>query len=161
VRVQALTETTQAAERSLHDVTVQAERDRAAVHAHEATLQTAVSRLAELHEQINADKARHFEEMSRHAHLQNEAVASKAEMDNLRRERDRMRQRSDIAAESLASLDVELQELLQSETQLLERLVQARRQLQDSKLAHDQLRHQADQNAARVSELRQDRSGLA
>ena len=69
--------------------------------------------------------------MRRSAHLQNEAVASKAQVDNLRRERDRLRQRSDLAATSLASLDLELNELLQAETQSLERLQKSRQHLND------------------------------
>jgi len=111
-----------AAEGSLQDATQQAETHRQEVQRHESDLQAAVSRLAELQAQIGADKTQHFDEMRRAAHLQNEAVASKAQVDNLRRERDRLRQRTNVAAESLASVDVELQELLQAETQLLDRL---------------------------------------
>src|SRR5205807_1015378 len=114
-----------------------------------------------LNDQIAADKTQHFEQMRRSAHLQNEAVAAKAQVDNLRRERDRLRQRSDLAATSLASLDVELQELLQAETQLLERLQKARQHLQEAKLEQDRLHELRDRTTERISELRQQRSGLS
>ena len=59
-----------------------------------------VSRLAELQAADRAPTRRSTSsEMRRAAHLQNEAVASKAQVDNLRRERDRLRQRSDVAAD--------------------------------------------------------------
>src|SRR5207244_10252011 len=132
VHVGALAETTRTAESALQEVTQQAERDRQEVQAHQASLQAAVARLAELNDQIAADKTQHFEQMRRSAHLQNEAVAAKAQVDNLRRERDRLRQRSELAATSLASLDIELQELLDAETTLLDQLQQARHQLQEN-----------------------------
>ena len=118
-------------------------------------------RLAELNEQIAADKTQHFEQMRRAAHLQNEAVASKAHVDNLRRERDRLRQRSELAATSLASVDVELQELLEAEAKLLERLQAARQHLQDDKQEQERLRQLRDRTTERIMELRQQRSGLA
>jgi chromosome segregation protein len=117
--------------------------------------------LAELQTQIAADKTQHLEEMRRAAHLQNEAVAVKAQVDNLRRERDRLRQRSDLAATSLASLDIELQELQQAESQQLERLHQARQAMLESKQEHERFRQLRDRTGERISELRQERSGLA
>src|SRR5205085_1383059 len=91
---------------------------------------------------------------------QNDAVASKAQVDNLRRERDRLRQRSDLAATSLASIDVELQELLQAEAQLLDRLQQSRQKVHETKAEQERLHELRDRSAERVSELRQIRSGL-
>ncbi len=161
VHVRGLIETTRAAETSLHEVTQQAEHERHDVQTHQASLHAAVTRLAELQEQIAADKAQHFEQMRRSAHLQNEAVASKAQVDNLRRERDRLRQRSELAATSLASLDLELQELLEAETQLLDRLQKSRQHMQDYKLEQERLHQLRDRTTERISELRQERSGMA
>ena len=161
VRVRALSESMRAAAGSLQDANQQAETHRQEVQRHESALQAAVSRLAELQAQIGADKTQHFDEMRRAAHLQNEAVASKAQVDNLRRERDRLRQRTHVAAESLASVDVELQELLQAETQLLDRLHQARQNLLENKQEHERFRTLRDRTNERISVLRQDRSGLA
>jgi chromosome segregation protein len=161
VHVRALAETMRSAETALADATSQAESKRQEVERHEATLKAAVTRLAELQTQIAADKTQHLEEMRRAAHLQNEAVAVKAQVDNLRRERDRLRQRSDLAATSLASLDIELQELQQAESQQLERLHQARQAMLESKQEHERFRQLRDRTGERISELRQERSGLA
>ncbi|HZZ82200.1 MAG TPA: AAA family ATPase, partial [Gemmataceae bacterium] len=161
VRVAALAESSRAAETALQTISAQAEHERSEVQTHEATLKAAAARLRELNEQIAADKAQHFEQMRRSAHLQNEAVASKAHVDNLRRERDRLRQRSNVAESSLASLDVELQELLDAESQLLAKLQGSRQRLQDNKLEQDRIRQLRDRTAERISELRQQRSGLA
>lgn len=161
VRVASLAETSRAAEEALQAVSQQAEHERRAVQTHQASLHAATHRLAELGEQIAADKTQHFEEMRRAAHLQNEAVASKAHVDNLRRERDRLRQRSELAATSLASVDGELQELLEAEAQLLQRLQAARQQLQDGKQEQERLRLLRDRTTERIMELRQERSGLA
>ena len=49
--------------------------------------------------QIAARQAEHQDRMRQAAQLQNDAVASKAQVDNLRRERRRLRQRSEQAAE--------------------------------------------------------------
>ncbi|MSQ93252.1 MAG: chromosome segregation protein SMC [Gemmataceae bacterium] len=161
VRVRTLADTTSAAEGALQEAATQAEHDRLEVEVHEAELQATIARLTALHEQVAADKGRHFEEMRRAAHLQNEAVASKAQVDNLRRERDRLRQRSDTAATSLASLDVELQELLQAEAQLVDRLQHARQVLQEQKLEQERLRTLRDRTHERLAEMRQERSALA
>src|SRR5262249_51520906 len=132
-RVAALAQTSREAESALQSVSAQAEHERREVQTHQTSLRAATDRLAELNEEIAADKTQHLEQMRRSAHLQNEAVASKAHVDNLARERDRLRQRSDLAATSLASLDVELQELLDAESQLLGRLQAARQRLADNK----------------------------
>jgi chromosome segregation protein len=161
VRVHALAETTHTAEAELQEVTQQATHERDQVRTHQTALKTATHRLTELNEQIAADKTQHFEQMRRAAHLQNEAVASKAQVDNMRRERDRLRQRSDLAATSLASIDLELGELLEAETQLLGRLQTARQQLQESKTEQERIRQLRDRTTEIISELRQERSGLA
>lgn len=161
LRVQSLAETMRTAEASLAEATVQLNQQRQEVDLHERNLKSAAARLGELQSQIAADKTQHLEEMRRAAHLQNEAVAAKAQVDNLRRERDRLRQRSDLAAVNLASVDLELQELLQAEAILLDRLHQARTRLLEAKQEHDRLRQLREKTGEIISELRQDRSGLA
>ncbi len=161
VHVRVLSESMRSAETSLAEATTQAETQRQEVERHETALKSAESRLAELHTQIAADKTQHLEEMRRSAHLQNEAVAAKAQVDNLRRERDRLRQRSDLAATNLASLDLELQELQQAESQLLDRLHQGRQALLETKQEHERFRQLRDRTAERISEMRQERSARA
>ncbi|MBI1830044.1 MAG: AAA family ATPase, partial [Planctomycetes bacterium] len=65
VRVRALAEMSRAAEVALAEVACQADHERQEVQAHQATLHAATSRLAELNEQIAADKTQHFEQMRR------------------------------------------------------------------------------------------------
>lgn len=161
LHVRSLAESMREAEASLEGATHEAETQRREVERHESSLRLAATRLGELQTQIAADKTEHLEQMRRSAHLQNEAVAAKAQVDNLRRERDRLRQRSDLAATNLASLDVELQELLEAETRLLERLHQARQSLLETKQEHERFRQLRERTGERISALKQDRSGLA
>ena len=161
VRVRALAETTRAAEEWLQEATQQAANEQQAVQAHQTSLEAAVVCLTELHKQIAADKIHHLEQMRRSAHLQNEAVASKAQVNNLRRERDRLRQRSELAATSLASLDIELQELLQADAQHFDRLQLSRQRMQEIKQEQEDLRQLGERTSDQVSEMRQQRSGLA
>ncbi len=160
VLVRSLADTARGAEDALRSVIVQADEHRKALQTQEASLQAATNRLGELNEQIAANQARHLEEMRRSAHLQNEAVASKAQVDNLRRERDRLRHRSDVAAESLASIDLELQELLDAERSVVARWQNARNEISDQKVEQVRLRELLDRTQERISQVLQERSGL-
>ena len=53
------------------------------VHLLEEQLHEAVRRIGELQSQVQADKVRHLEQMRQAAHLQNDAVSYKAQVDNL------------------------------------------------------------------------------
>src|SRR5262249_42952227 len=77
-RFGALTQANQQAETDLTAAETQASGQRLEVMALEERLQATVARLAELDQQVSADKNEHLEQMRRAAHLQNEAVASKA-----------------------------------------------------------------------------------
>jgi chromosome segregation protein len=160
-RVSALAETAGKAAREHSEADAHAGQHRREVEARTTALAATVARLDALHEQLAQDKAEHLEQMRRHAHLQNEAVATHAQLDNLRRERDRLRQRTALAAENLASIDVELEELVAGETQVNDKLAQARRRLQEARQEHERLGRLRDRTAERISELRQERSGLA
>jgi chromosome segregation protein len=160
-RVTALAESEGEAGRHLAEAEAVAGRHRDAVKARTDALAATVARLDELRGQLAADKAEHLEQMRRAAHRQNEAVACRAQLDNLRRERDRLHHRTEQAATSLASLDVELQELIAAEAQVNDRLSGARRRLQEGRHQAEQLRGLRDRTAERISELRQERSGLA
>jgi chromosome segregation protein len=160
-RVAALAGAVGRAREELHDAEVQAERQGRAVLTLEQELQTTVGRLGELNRQLQADKADHLEQMRQAAHLQNDAVSYKAQVDNLRRERERLRLKTEQAAEHLASLDVELEELTAADEQLQTRLAASRQALADQRQEREGLRDLADEAAERVSSLRQERSGLA
>jgi chromosome segregation protein len=137
----------------------QAQRDD--VDRLEADLQATVQRLAQLHDQVEQDKHEHLEQMRQTARLQNDAVSYKAHLDNLARECQRLRHRSEQAAESLASLDVELQELTDADAALQVRLTAAKQTLADQRQERERLRQRRDETGQRVSDLRAQRSGLA
>ncbi|MGH7226676.1 MAG: hypothetical protein ACRELF_25955, partial [Gemmataceae bacterium] len=81
------------------------------VRQREQQLQATETRLRELRQQVHDDENEHIESMRQAGRLKNDVISYKAQVDNLTRERLRLLQRSEQAAEHLASLDVELQEL--------------------------------------------------
>src|SRR5439155_4346823 len=101
------------------------------------------------------------EQMRQAARRQNDAIAAKAQVDNLRREHQRLRQRSAQVTENLASLDVELQELTHADQTVQSKLGAARQTLTEARHEREQIRQGRDRMGERVSELRQQRSGLA
>jgi chromosome segregation protein len=139
----------------------QGESQRQGVRAVEDELQRVVLRLGVLHKQVEAEKKQHFEEMRHAGQHQNDAVGHKAQMDQLIRERERLLRHSEQAAESLASVDVELQELTQAEEALQARLAAARQGLADRRQQGERLRRLRDETSAVAADLRERRSGLA
>jgi chromosome segregation protein len=160
-RVAALAETAGNAARQHAQANAEVVRQRGDVDARSSVLAETRARLDALHEQLESDKAEHLEQMRRAAHRQNEAVAAHAQLDNLRRERDRLLHRTAQAAESLASIDIELEELVSAETQANTRLTGARQRLHAVRQEHESLIRMRDRTVERISELRQERSGLA
>jgi len=138
-----------------------AAQQRARVRGLEEGAKTAAEAIAGLRGLLNAAKAEHLEQMRRAAHLQNDVVSYKAQVDNLTRERERLRLKTAQAAESLASLDVELQELTEADTALQGKLQTARQTLAELRQERDRLQKLRDETAETVSRLRQDRSGVA
>jgi chromosome segregation protein len=127
----------------------------------ERDLQAAIHQLIELHAQIDTDKNEHLEQMRHAGKLQNDAVSYKAHLDNLTRECERLRHKTEQAAEHLASIDVELQELSEAETALQARLSAARQSLGDQRHERDQLRLLRDQTIQQLADQRAERRGLA
>src|SRR5262249_1895753 len=124
-------------------------------------LRKAMQRLAELRDQVQADKNEHLEQMRQAAGLHNDVVGYKAHLDTLSRERDRLRLKTEQAAENLASLDVELQELTEADQALQGRLAASRQVLADQRQQREDLRQQCDQTAEMLANLRAQSSGLA
>lgn len=81
-------------------------------------------------------------------------------VDNLKRERIRLLQRTEQAAERLASLDIELDELNATESELQARMSSARQALIDLRQERDRLRQVRDETTQRAAALREQRSGL-
>jgi len=160
-RVSALAEAQSRAGAEWADADAQVQHQRDTVRMLETRVQAITSRLADLNYQVDADKSEHLEQMRRAAHLQNEAVVSHAHFDNLRREQDRLRLRSEQAAESLASVDIELQELTQADETLQTRLAATRQACAEARQERDRLHRLRDDTSERISSLRQERSALA
>lgn len=155
-----LMQSLQLAAQDYQQAQTQAQQQRQMVQALEEGLAALVARLTQLQEQLQNDKARHLEWMRQSARLQNDAVSYKAQVDNLLRELTRLRHKSEQAAETLASLDVELQDLTTAELSLQERLSQARQQLAAERDEGERLRQFRDETSESISQLRQQHSAL-
>ncbi len=108
---------------------------------------------------MSRDKDEHLEQMRRAAHLQNDAVASKAHVDNLHRERERLRQRSEQTTETLASIDSELQDLVHADDSLQTRWSPRPAGLEQRRHERRKLGRQIrDDTVDSLSQLRQQRS---
>src|SRR6266478_2018293 len=132
-RVSALAQAVAQAATELRLAQTQCDDQRRQVETFDDLLQDSERRLAELQNQVQTDKADHLEQMRQAARLQNDAVSYKAQLDNLRRERERLRLKSEQAAEHLASLALELQQLSQADEALQARLGAARQGLVDQR----------------------------
>jgi chromosome segregation protein len=132
-----------------------------AVKTLEERLQATVRRLTELQQQVQKNKADHLEQMRQAAHLQNDAVSYKAQVDNLCRERDRLKQKTEQASESLASVDLEVQELTGADEALQARLGRARQTLAGQRQERERLRQLRDTTSQLVADLKAQHSGLA
>jgi chromosome segregation protein len=161
VRVTALAEAAALAAEEFRGVDEQCKAQRHGVHVLEQNLQAVLGRLAELQSQVQADKAGHLEQMRQAARLQNDAVSFKAHVDNLRRERERLRLKTEQAAENLASLDLELQELSEADEALQSKLAAARQALADQRQERERLQRLHDETRQSIADLRAQRSGLA
>ena len=159
--VQDLGRSVDAAAGELDQAEAHALGHRQQVHELETRLRSTASELARIQHQTATDQAEHLEMMRRAARLQNEAVAGKAQVDNLTRERQRLQNRSSQVAETLASVDVELDELVAAEARLQEKLTARRQETASQRQARDDERRNRDRLHEALSQLRQDRSALA
>jgi chromosome segregation protein len=159
-RVAVLTEATGRAEEELRQVEAQCQTQLREVQEREEELQATETRLDELRQQVQREENEHLECMRQAGRLKNDAISYKAQVDNLTRERARLLQRSEQAAEHLASLDVELQELSAAEEELQTRQGGARQALTELRQERDRLRQVRDETNQRANDLRARRSGL-
>jgi chromosome segregation protein len=160
-KVASLAEAAARAAGELRDAEGHVQAQRGETLAVEEALAAAAGRLAELQRQIEADKQNHMEQMRQAGRLHNEAVSSKARLDNLRHERERLVHRNELAAGQIASLDVELQGLSRADEELQARLAAARATLAQMTQERDRLRRERDELARSASDLKARRSGLA
>jgi chromosome segregation protein len=160
-RVASLADAAEQVTAELRQAEAQSQEQRVGVRAIEDELQRVVLRLAVLQKQVAADQEAHLESMRQAARLQNDAVSHRAHTENLTRQRDRLHRQSEEAAENLASVDLELQELTRADEELHARLAVARQGLTDQRQETERLRQLRDTTANIVAELREQRSGLA
>jgi chromosome segregation protein len=158
--VAALAQAAAGAEAEWRDAEERCGGSRTRVQALEESLAAAETALAHLHEQVERDKDLHFHWLRQAARLQNDAVSYKAQLDNLSRERGRLRQRSEQAAEHLASLDVELAELTGADEALQGRLGSARAALAGLRQERERLHQVREEATQQAADLRARRSGL-
>jgi chromosome segregation protein len=159
--VAALGESAAQAASQWRQVEAQEARQRGEVEALEQALGESEAELTRLHAQVDRDKDAHFQMMRQAARLQNDVVSYKAQVDNLTRERSRRLQRSEQAAEQLASIDIDLAELKDADDELHARLSGARATLTDLRQERDRLHQAREDSTQRAGDLRAQRSGLA
>jgi chromosome segregation protein len=159
-RVTILAEAAEQALKERSAVELQCETQRLDLAGLEQELEATVLRLSELQAQIETDKADHLEQMQQAARLQNDAVSYKAQLDNLRRGRERLRQKTEQAAEHLASLDLELKTLSEADETLQTRLSAGRQNLIDQRHERERLQQLVEDMRRIVNELRAERSGV-
>jgi chromosome segregation protein len=117
--------------------------------------------LEELQAEVQATKNEHLEQMRLAARLQNESVSFKARLDNLRREQDRLEQKSTRAGVDLALVDGELSELAAADERLQQRLQSLRQTLADERQQRERVQSQREAAQQQAADLRERRSGLA
>ncbi|MFO0876687.1 MAG: chromosome segregation protein SMC [Gemmataceae bacterium] len=131
-----------------------------AVEDIEESLADIEKRRLELREEGDRQEAAHLDQMRLAARRHNDAVAYKAQLDNLSRELARVLQRSEQAAEHLASLDMELEHLRSAEESLQSRLTQARLAQVELTTERDRLSTSREETLGHIADLRAERSGL-
>lgn len=149
------------AARELAEAQTQGSDQRRGVLELETTLQEVANRLLQLQEQVQADKIEHFEQMRQAGFLQNQVVFSKARLNELLREKERLHAKTEQAAENLASIDLELQQLTQADEALQARLVAGKQVLSEQRQERERLRQRLEEMNTLTGDLRAQRSGLA
>jgi chromosome segregation protein len=159
--VSALAEAARQASAELNQVETQCAAHRRNVEVLEEQLAAGDRRLTELQQQVDRDKGEHLDQMRQAARLQNDVVSFKAQVDNLTRERDRLRTRTEQAAGHLASLDLELQQLTAADEALQARINDVKQALSALKQERERFVKLRDETTQRVADLRAERSGIA
>jgi len=160
-RVATLAEAAACGGEEVASAEAQGEAQRHGVRAVEDEVQRVLLRLGVLQKQVEAEKKQHFEQTQQAVHLQRDAGDHKKTMDNLVSERQRLLRHSERAADNLASVDLELQELTEAEESLQASLAAARQGLAGQRQEGERFRRLRDDTAAVAAELRERRSGLA
>src|SRR5262249_28453824 len=111
--------------------------------------------------QIQADKVEHLEQMRLAARLHNEAISFTAQLESLRREQERLRQKTAQAADHLSSLELDLEQFAQAHNALHDRLTASRQAFLEQKQEREQLGRLLEQTQQTLGDLRSQRTHLA
>jgi chromosome segregation protein len=160
-RLSALGGSLEGAGREVDGVEAQTRERRQSVRIQEEQTHDAARRVGELGARLKKDQDEHLEQMRQVARLQNDVVGARAAVDNLRRERERLRSRTEQVSENLASLDQELEQWAQADSALQGRLYELREALADQRRQRDELHRASDETSESISTLRAERSGVA
>lgn len=117
--------------------------------------------VAEIRGRLDDIKNEHLEQLREAARWQNDAVSVKAQIDQLTRERDRMTVRTNKVANNLNSLDAELESLRQAESQIEDRLTQARDQIAFERQKRDASQSLLGDCQTELTNLRAEAAGLS
>jgi chromosome segregation protein len=150
----------QRARDELQQVEGQCQEQRFFAEQRAAELTQLEKHLAELHTAVDQEQARHMDQVGLAARLHNDALGYKTQLGALERERTRLQQRGDQAAEHLATLDLELEELLAAESALQKRLTDAGEAQAGLRTERDRLEEIRDETAQHTADLRTQRSAL-
>jgi chromosome segregation protein len=150
----------QRARGELEQVEGQSREQRSCAESRAEELAALERHLAELHAAVDQEQARHMDQVGLAARLHNDALGYKTQLTALERERARLQQRGDQAAEHLATLDLELEELLAAESTLQQRLSTAGEAQACMRAEGDRLERARDQTTSHAAELRSQRSAL-
>jgi chromosome segregation protein len=136
-------------------------QQRQAVEGVEAELTQTVEGLAHVRKQVQADKVDLMEELRRQARWHNEHVSLKAQADSLNQHRQRLHQRSSLAAESLSRLDLEVNALQAEDDRLHEQVSAAKQSVSELRQERELAVAAVERGAQELGRLREERSGLA
>ncbi|MFL5244038.1 MAG: chromosome segregation protein SMC [Gemmataceae bacterium] len=160
-RVQTLAQAVEEAAAELKSAEAHCQSQADEVQRHELDLNNFTREVKQLQDQIQEDKAGHFEQLRQAAYWHNDAISAKAHHDTLCRERDRLRQRTEQVVGHLASLDLELRDLTTAEEVVQNRLGQARQTLAHNQAQSGRLDKTLQEDSNLLADQRARRSGLA
>jgi chromosome segregation protein len=160
-KVAHLTDAARTAANDVRAVETETDAQRQSLARCEHALEATISRLALLQQEVQTDKANHFELVRKVGRLQNDASTFKTQMDHLGRDRDRLKLKTELATQSLAALELELTELNQADDSLQARTAHSRQTLSSEREELERSRGQREQLSREIAQLQAQRSGIA
>jgi chromosome segregation protein len=155
----ALMEANRFAEAELERVEAEAREKGQRVEALEAALADQEMRLNRLQEDIARFRGDHLEQMRLMAQFDNSAVTHRATLDNLLRERDRLRARGRQASDTLTVLQEESDELAAEDEAVQAKLAASREAQSALRLERERLNDSREELSRRAADLRAEKTG--